>query len=262
MKQTDKIQNEISSLREELLKHELYAHLQTLDDLQIFMQHHVFAVWDFMSLLKALQINLTCTTLPWVPKGNPATRRMINEIVLGEETDVDTHGKPASHFELYVEAMQQVNASAEKINELIQKINQGKLLTEAINSTDVANSIKEFVKFTFEVIEENKTHEIAAAFTFGREDLIPDLFRGLVSDLNTRFPNKLGKTIYYLDRHIEVDDGVHDPLAMQMIEELCGDNQQMWNECLEVSKQVLQKRIALWDGILAAVKENKKELAG
>ena len=92
MKQTDKIQQEISLLREKLLKHELYAHLQSLDDLKIFMQHHVFAVWDFMSLLKALQINLTCTTLPWVPKGNPATRRMINEIVLGEETDIDKDG--------------------------------------------------------------------------------------------------------------------------------------------------------------------------
>ena len=261
MKQTDKIQQEISLLREKLLKHELYAHLQSLDDLKIFMQHHVFAVWDFMSLLKALQINLTCTTLPWVPKGNPATRRMINEIVLGEETDIDKDGKPASHFELYVEAMQQANASPKKINELIELIIKGKSLTEALDTIEVADSIKEFVRFTFAVIEGNKAHTIAAAFTFGREDLIPDLFRGLVNDLNTRFPEKLGKTIYYLDRHIEVDDGVHGPLAMQMIEDLCGDNKQMWDECLVISKQALEKRIALWDGILQEVKNSKKELA-
>jgi hypothetical protein len=260
MKQTDKIQKEISLLREKLLKHELYAHLQSLEDLKVFMQHHVFAVWDFMSLLKALQINLTCTTLPWVPKGNPATRRMINEIVLGEETDVDKDGKPASHFELYIEAMRQANASPKKINELIELITKGKTLSEALHAIEVSESIKEFVQFTFSVIEENKAHVLAAAFTFGREDLIPDLFRGLVNDLNTRFPDKLEKTIYYLDRHIEVDDGVHGPLAMQMIEELCGSNQPMWDECLEVSKKALEKRITLWDGILQEVKDSKKVL--
>ena len=186
---------------------------------------------------------------------------MINEIVLGEETDVDSNGKPASHFELYVEAMQQANASPKKINELMELLTKGKSVTEAINEIEIATSIKEFVLFTFSVIEENKAHTIAAAFTFGREDLIPDLFRGLVNDLNTRFPEKLGKTIYYLDRHIEVDDGVHGPLAMQMIEELCGDNQQMWDECLVVSKQALEKRIALWDGILQTIRNTEKELA-
>lgn len=260
MKHIEYIQREIAPLREKLLNHKLYSKIETVDDLQIFMQHHVFAVWDFMSLLKALQINLTCTTLPWIPKGNAATRKMINEIVLGEETDVDENGKAASHYELYLEAMQQAGADTSVINSLIEKIKNGESLEAAINTIQIADSIKEFVQFSFDAIKENKAHTIAAAFTFGREDLIPDLFRGLVNDLNKRFPGTLSKTIYYLDRHIEVDDGVHGPLAMQMIEELCGNDAKKWEECLRVSKEALLKRITLWDGILQEV-ESKQQPA-
>ena len=79
------------------------------------MEYHVYAVWDFMSLLKALQIELTCTTLPWKPVGDTKIRRLINSIVLEEESDVDADGNPSSHYEMYLDAMIECGADTKKI---------------------------------------------------------------------------------------------------------------------------------------------------
>jgi len=258
MKQIEKLHIEIKELREALLNHRLYHSIESLHDIQIFTRHHVFAVWDFMSLLKAMQKQLTCVNTPWKPVGNPKVRRMINEIVLGEESDTDQYGNPASHFELYIDAMTQAGASTEQIWSLVNKIGADKPVMQLIDELQVDNRVKEFLRFTFSLVEENKIHKIAAAFTFGREDLIPDLFRGLVHDINNRFEGKLDKMIYYLDRHIQVDDGVHGPLAIEMIEELCQNDQNLWDECIEVSKQALKKRILLWDAIALEIEKTRE----
>ena len=83
------IQREIKGLRQELKSHRLYEQLETIEDIKIFTQDHVFAVWDFMSLLKALQIELTCVSIPWVPRKKGKLTQFINEIALAEESDVD-----------------------------------------------------------------------------------------------------------------------------------------------------------------------------
>src|SRR5688500_7535225 len=98
----ERIQNEIEPLRQQIINHKVYSVINDLEDLRIFMQYHVYAVWDFMSLLKSLQINLTCTTIPWFPVGSANNRYLINEIVAGEESDVDSKGERKSHFEMYL----------------------------------------------------------------------------------------------------------------------------------------------------------------
>ncbi len=243
------LQKALSDHRKKLLQHYIYQSLETLDDLKLFMQHHVFAVWDFMSLLKGLQRDLTCVTLPWMPKGSPVTRRLINEIVLEEETDVDQEGNPVSHFELYLQAMNECGADKTQIDELLQSIANGMSIDGALDQVNVDATVKYFVRNTFSIINSGKTHAMAAAFTFGREDLIPDMFRHLIADLNDRFPGKLDTFIYYLDRHVQLDEEVHTPLALQMVNELCGDDDDKWQEALEVSIACIEQRIKLWDGI-------------
>jgi len=242
----------IAPTRERLLAHPLYAKIQTLKEVQTFSRYHVFAVWDFMSLLKSLQNNLTCTTIPWHPKGSANTRFLINEIVVGEESDVDAFGNRISHFELYLQAMEQMGASTKEMQVLIGHLKMGLPIARALERMVLPAGVKDFLSFTFDIIQE-PIHVQAAVFSFGREDLIPDMFLGLLKEIAKLHPEKLDGFIYYLERHIEVDGGHHSHLAMEMVIELCGDSLSKWMEATEAAKLSLEKRIQLWDAILELI---------
>jgi len=244
------VNQKINFQREQLLHHSLYQNIRTIEDLRQFQEHHVYAVWDFMSLLKALQIKLTCATTPWLPVGNPETRYLINEIVLAEETDLNFDGRRQSHYEMYIEAMETCGADTKSIQSFLENVIATQNIFVSIKKSDLHPKVKEFLTFTFQVIEQGKPHEIAAAFTFGREDLIPDMFTAILKNFQINFPETdLSKLIYYFERHIELDGDEHGPMAMQMIEELCGDSALKWQEVEDISIQALEKRIGLWDAI-------------
>lgn len=244
------INKSIESHKNTLLEHSLYNKVKTIEDLHIFLESHVYAVWDFMSLLKALQERLTCTTTPWFPTNNPETRYLINEIVLAEETDLTLDGKHQSHYEMYLEAMESCGADTSRIEHFLREIQSLQNIFVAIKKSDLHPNIKAFLDFTFRVIEEGKPHEIAAAFTFGREDLIPSMFFAILKNFQNQFPETdLSKLIYYFERHIELDADEHGPMAMQMINELCENDAQKWKEVEEVSILALEKRIELWNAI-------------
>ncbi|MCX6292984.1 MAG: DUF3050 domain-containing protein [Sphingobacteriales bacterium] len=253
-----KIQQEIEPLRQEIINHKVYGVINNTDSLKIFMQYHVFAVWDFMSLLKSLQNNLTCTSVPWFPVGSADTRFLINEIVVGEESDVDQDGNRISHFELYLNAMKQANANSSIIETFIKELKQHNNLEMAFEQANVPNAAREFVRFTFQTIHTGKPHLQAATFTFGREDLIPNMFHSIINDIDKMFPDSISIFKYYLERHIEVDGGHHSHLALEMTANLCCTDEQYWKESTESTIASLKSRIALWDGVYDEIISSSK----
>ncbi|WP_298222033.1 DUF3050 domain-containing protein [Flavobacterium sp.] len=244
------INNSIQTQKQQLLQHPLYEKVQTLEDLHCFLESHVYAVWDFMSLLKALQSKLTCTTTPWFATSNSEMRYLINEIVVAEESDLTLDGKRQSHFEMYLDAMRASGANTDEIESFIANVFSLQNIFVAIKQSQLHPNIKAFLDFTFKTIEEGKTHKIAAAFTFGREDLIPVMFTEILRNFEQNLPETdLKKLIYYFERHIELDADEHGPMAMQMISELCGNDAVKWQEVEETSILALEKRIGLWDAI-------------
>lgn len=250
MNYIDHINEYIQPEREVLLKHPLYAKIKSIEDLNCFTEGHVYAVWDFMSLLKALQIELTCVSTPWFASDYPNTRYLINEIVLAEESDEYIDGSRLSHFEMYIDAMSTMGADCSKIFDFLDNIKQHQDIFKAIDSLKEDDRIKAFLKFSFDIIATKEPHKIASAFTFGREDLIPAMFTSILKEIQHNFPKTdLSKFIYYFQRHIELDGDEHGPLAMQMIQELGSDEDSKWTDMKIVAKEALQKRIALWDAI-------------
>lgn len=245
----DKLKREVAPLKEQLVQHSVYSDIKSIEDLQLFMQHHIYAVWDFMSLLKALQRNLTCVEVPWVPTGNANTRFLINEIVVGEESDVDEDGVRTSHFELYQKAMRNAGCDTTSIERFIDFLKNGLKVDDALNMAQAPAAAQAFVNNTFETINTNQAHIQAAVFTFGREDLIPGMFISFVKELQKTAPKELTTMLYYLERHIEVDGDHHSHLAYEMTSELCGTDEQKWNEATAAVKSALQARIQLWNAI-------------
>ena len=242
----------IQDLSERLLSHPLYATLNTEEDLLRFMRAHVFCVWDFQSLLKALQARVTCVDVPWMPTPDPEARRLVNEIVLDEESDVAPGGGHLSHYELYVDGMRAAGADLAPIEAFAADLAAGVPWREALASEGLPAGVSRFVRTTLELATSGKTHEIAAGFAYGREEVIPDMFRRLVDRLAERSPEQWGTFRFYLERHIECDEDEHGPAARALVERLCGDDERLWGEALQAARRCLEVRLELWDATLQA----------
>ena len=222
------ILDQLEPLRSRLIHHPVYQQIHNLDCLRIFMQHHIFSVWDFMSLLKALQQQLTCVSLPWTPPENTYHARLINEIVLSEECDENSTGSFSSHFDLYRHAMKHCGSDTGPIDQFVESIRGGNSLEQAFRSSRPSHAVVPFIHTTFEVINSHDLCAIAAMFTFGRENLLPDLFSQIVKEINRQENGQLSDFQYYLERHIELDGDHHQHMAIALMNSLCDDDPQKW----------------------------------
>jgi hypothetical protein len=238
-----------------LTNHPLLAKptIQNKEELRIFMQSHVYAVWDFMSMLKFLQNAIVPTTVPWVPTTMTRTSnaRLINEIVFGEESDLAPGGGSQSHFDLYCQSMMEIGADTVPINEFIDTV-RNVSVGSALCLRSVPAESAAFVQSTFDFINSKKPHVVAAAFCFGRETLITTMFSVLLAQL--RIPrSQAPRFYYYLERHIEIDGEAHGPASMNLIETLCEQDPVRIVEAEQAAVAAIRARIALWDGVLARI---------
>lgn len=249
----------IKELQTKLAEHPVYNAVQNIDDLTIFMQHHIYSVWDFMSLVKYLQHQIAPSSTPWVPHGDPEVRRFINDIVLEEESDIGLpleDGKVTyiSHFELYLLAMEEVRVESSKnIYAFINEV-QKSSISEALDGITVPIAAQKFVKRTFEFIASDKPHVVAAAFALGREQIIPQMFRALLEKMNIS-KEEASAFHYYLERHIELDTDHHGPLSLRMLELLCNNDNEKFIEAEQSAIQAIEARIEFWDGVLEAIQK-------
>lgn len=251
----------VKKLRKELAMHPVYAAVKDMDDLTVFMQHHIYSVWDFMSLVKYLQHQIAPAQAPWLPFGDAHVQRFINDIVLEEESDEGIpleDGTPTytSHFNLYAQAMEEVKeGSSQLIRTFVSKVASDSL-SVARETTPIPSAAEAFMETTFSFIDSDKPHVIAAAFALGREHIIPEMFRALLEKMNIS-REEAGVFHYYLDRHIELDGDHHGPMSMRMLELLCENDKTKIAEAEEAALLAIQARIEFWDGVLMAIEESK-----
>jgi hypothetical protein len=246
----------ISPLRNSLVNHPVYTQLCDLESLRIFMESHCFAVWDFMCLVKTLQARLTCVTTPWLPPSDIFSARLINDIVLAEETDEVAPGYFISHFDLYVAGMKEVSANVIPIQNFIHQLREGKSVQVALNNVATLTTTKAFVLNTIKATHKT-THEVAATFLLGREDVIPSMFRRILQSLEDSSIDCQQLSLY-LERHTHLDEDVHGPMGEQLLRNLCGDDDEKWKQSTFAAQQALLARISLWDGLVLQLRNGRR----
>jgi radical SAM protein with 4Fe4S-binding SPASM domain len=234
-------------MRDKLLQHPIYLSVDSVERLRVFMEDHVFAVWDFMSIAKRLQRDLTCISLPWTPSEDASLARFINEIIHSEESDEGPDGVPASHLEIYLSAMRELGANTTPFLSFLNALKAGLTPVDAMRAQGVPKHVFDFVSRTLDVAMNGHSVEVVADFLYGREDIIPEMFQRIL--LHWDNPDMEVPTFkFYLERHIELDGGNHGPAARRMLERIAGDDEDLWDKAAQAAQSGIESRIALWDG--------------
>jgi hypothetical protein len=235
----------LDPLMKKLGDHPLYQNITSIKALQHFMEHHVFAVWDFMCLLKELHRRIVSTSAPWFPAKDPLSAHLISSILVDEEGDLAEDGKTyLSHYDLYLQSMKKVGANTAPMSQFLSELRNGVPVEEALNATQINPLAKQFVLSTFSFFELG-THEIAAAFVYGREGITPVIFEPLVNAIKRNFADdsKLSSLIYYFDRHIELDSNQHFDQAKRMLSNLIGNDPRKMEEAKNAAHRALIARL-------------------
>lgn len=250
----------IFSFKQRLEQHPIYESITNLEDLRCFMEHHVYSVWDFMSLIKYLQSKVAPDQYPWMPIGDASIRRFINELVLEEESDQalptasDTETF-SSHFELYCAAMKEIGGNPQAVLGFIDKIKLEGINT-ALATASIPEASRTFMRTTFGFIESGKPHVVAAALALGREHIIPCMFRSFLKNIGIT-EQDAPAFHYYLNRHIHLDEDFHAPLSLRLLNELCGGDNIKQEEAIDAARAAVSARLNFWDGVLEAIQNNQ-----
>lgn len=257
----NQITNEIIvGFKRQLEEHPVYAAVVEIEDLRCFMAHHVYSVWDFMSLIKYLQSVIAPSTFPWVPAGDASVRRFINELVLEEESDrSNVSGGFASHFELYQTAMKEIGADTRPSAEFVATV-AGEGIARALSLPQVPEPSRRFTTTTFDFINSNKPHCVASALALGREHIIPCMFRSILDKIGVS-GEQAPVFHFYLNRHVQLDEDFHAPLSLRLLNQLCAGDPDKVREAIAAAEQAVRARLQFWDGVLDALESNRAAAA-
>ncbi len=248
-------QQKINPLISELNTHQIYAEISDIERLRVFMQTHAFAVFDFMSLAKSLQGIFAPIKPTWTPPRNQKLCRFMNEIILAEESDELPNGGHMSHFEMYCQAMAEVKANSDLV-QAFSRFMEDKDFEQSVVQLPVPAEAEVFMRDTFKTINSGDEIQIAASFCFGREKVIPLMFEAFLSKMDI-CEIQAPMFHFYLKRHIEVDGDSHGPLAMEMLEVLCENDEDKWELAIKSAESALNSRIKLWDQLLDRIRDVK-----
>lgn len=248
----------VAGFKDRLEQHPIYEAVATLADLQCFMEHHVYSVWDFMSLIKYLQSIIAPAAYPWVPRGDADVRRFINELVVEEESDeTQIAGTFSSHFELYHQAMAEIGADTEPSRCFINDVAE-RGVEAALQGSRVPAASRRFTAKTFEFIQGGKPHQAAAALALGREHIIPCMFRAILKKTGVA-DTQAPIFHFYLNRHIHLDEDFHAPLSLKLLNGLCDGDETRIEEAIAAANEAVNARLEFWDGVLAAIESRRQQ---
>lgn len=247
--------HELDALRVKLDHHRVYGALRSLDDLRCFMQHHIYSVWDFMSLVKTLQSAIAPVRVPWVPVADPAVRRFVNQLVLEEESDlggpIDDGEHFLSHFELYCGAMREIGADPQPALDFIACVARSGI-EAALDLPGIPAPSRTFMRTTFALVDLERPHLAAAALALGREHIIPTMFRSFLRDMGIA-ESDAPMFHFYLHRHIHLDEDLHAPLSLRLLDHLCAGDPERIAQARNAAQAALTARLAFWDGVALAI---------
>ena len=214
-----------------------------------------------MSLLKRLQQDMTCIRVPWFPADNARAARLINDIVIGKETDLDPDGSYISHLDLYRRAMADIGPSTQQFDRFCSLAKIGVPVEMALAQIDAPAHVQAFVAHTMALANSGSIEEVLAAFFYGREDIIPDMFRRLLNTLYGAKHNddRFRHFIYYIDRHIELDGDSHGPMGRELIEDLVANAPDRQARARRAACRSIKARIGLWNGPLSNLRNSRSD---
>jgi hypothetical protein len=122
----------------------------------------------------------------------------------------------------------------------------------------VPSHVRDFVGHTMTLVNSATTEEVLAAFFYGREDIIPEMFRRLLRTIYNaeHRDDRLRNFIYYIDRHIELDGDSHGPMGRELLEGLVAHSPHGTERALRAACSSIEARIDLWNGTLTKLRRS------
>ena len=242
----------IKTNRLSLERHRVFDQLITNEDLQLFMSWHVFSVWSHMSIIKRLQLEFTCTCLPWTPYRSAKAAYLINKIVSENESTALTNNTYLSQFELYLCAMEEIGANTFSIRTFVDLIAANMPLQDALKISNASPAIDEFVLTNTHIAISGSVEEVLGCMIYADEYISPKSFmRSSAGSALSRFDEE--KFSLYLKMCCSTDPHRrHSDITNLLIEQTNG-NESRLKTCLDAALGAIKRQANLWDALACKI---------